>query len=97
MTARGAWGWRATTSVTAGSVSGSGAVTVVKHNGALNLITLRYRLKDVPMKAAKAAFKIGDAEYPAGSLIIESAADRTKKEVESLGLVATAVASAPSV
>jgi hypothetical protein len=83
--------------VTAGSVSGTGAVTVVKHNGALNLITLRYRLKDVPMKAAKAAFKIGDVEYPAGSLIIESAADRTKKEVESLGLIATAVASAPSV
>ena len=32
---------------TAGTVAGTGAVTVVKHNGALNLITLRYRLKDV--------------------------------------------------
>jgi len=82
---------------TAGSVSGTGPITVVKHNGALNLITLRHRLQDVAMKGAKASFKIGDTEYPAGSLIIESAADRVKKEVEALGLVATEVASAPSV
>jgi hypothetical protein len=83
--------------ITAGAVSGSGPVTVVKHNGALNLITFRYHLKDVPMKAAKAAFKIGDTEFPAGSLIVESAGDRVKKEVESLGLVAAATASAPAV
>jgi len=82
---------------TAGSVSGTGPITIVKHNGALSLITLRHRLKDVAMKGAKASFKIGDTEYPAGSLIIESAADRVKKEVEALGLVATEVASAPSV
>jgi hypothetical protein len=49
------------------------------------------------MKGAKASFKVGDAEFPAGSLIIESASDRVKKEVESLGLTATAVASAPTV
>jgi hypothetical protein len=82
--------------VTAGAVAGTGPVTIVKHNGALNLITLRYRLKDVPMKAAKAAFKAGDVEYPAGSLIIESASDRVKKEVQSLGLAAAAAAAAPS-
>jgi hypothetical protein len=75
----------------------AGAVTVVKHNGSLNLITLRYRLKDVAVKGARAAFKIGDVEYPAGSLIIESASDRVRKEVESLGLVATSVATAPTV
>ena len=83
--------------VSAGAVAGSGPVTVVKHNGALNLITLRYHLKDIPIKAAKAAFKIGDADYPAGSLIVESASDRLKKEVESLGLSASAVAAAPAV
>lgn len=82
---------------TAGSVAASGPVTIIKHNGALNLITLRYHLKDVPMKGAKAAFKVGDVEFPAGSLIIESAGDRVRKEVQSLGLVATAAASAPSV
>jgi hypothetical protein len=83
--------------VTTGTISGSGPVTVVKHNGALNLITFRYRLKDVPMKGAKASFKVGEVEYPAGSLIVESAADRVRKEVEGLGLVGVAVASAPSV
>jgi hypothetical protein len=82
--------------VTAGAVAGTGPVTIVRHNGALNLITLRYRLKDVPMKAAKAAFKAGDVEYPAGSLIIESASERVKKEVQSLGLAAAAASAAPS-
>lgn len=83
--------------VTAGAIDGTGPVTIIKHNGALGLITLRYRLKDVPMKGATASFKVGDVEFPAGSLIVESAGDRVRKEVASLGLVATAVASAPSV
>lgn len=82
---------------TAGALAGTGGVTVVKHNGSLNLITLRYRLKDVAFKGATAAFKIGDADYPAGSFIIESAGDRVRREVESLGLVGAAVASAPAV
>ena len=83
--------------VTVGTTTGTGAVTIIRHNGALNLITLRHRLKDVPMKGAKASFKVGDVEFPAGSLIVESAGDRVQKEIASLGLVATAVASAPSV
>jgi hypothetical protein len=82
---------------TAGALSGSGGVTVVRHNGSLNLITLRHRLKDVAFKGAKAAFKVGEVEFPAGSFIIDSAAERIRKEVESLGLVATAAASAPTV
>ena len=83
--------------VTAGTIAGSGPITVVKQNGSLNLITFRYRLKDVPMKGAKASFKVGDVEFPAGSLIVESAGDRVRKEVQSLGLVATATAAAPGV
>jgi hypothetical protein len=83
--------------VTAGSTTGTGGVTIVRHNGALNLITLRHRLKDVPMKGAKGSFKVGDVEFPAGSLIVESADDRVRKEIASLGLVAAAVATAPSV
>ena len=83
--------------VTTGSIAGTGPITVVKQNGALNLITFRYRLKDVPMKGAKTSFKIGDVQFPAGSLIVESAADRVRKEVQSLGLVATAAASTPEV
>jgi Zinc carboxypeptidase len=76
------------------------AAYVVKHTGALNLITLRYRLKDVPVRAAKAVFKLGDVEYPAGSLIISSNSGlegRIRKEIDSLGLVATAVAALPSI
>jgi hypothetical protein len=85
---------------TRGTITGSASTLVVKHTGSLNLITLRYRLKDLPVKAARAAFKIQNDEYPAGSLVIAasgSAGDRVRKEVESLGLVATAVPSAPTV
>ena len=69
-----------------GSIGASGASYVVKHNGALNLITLRYRLKDSAIKGAKTAFKVGDEEYPAGSFIIP-ASDRARREIEALGLV----------
>jgi hypothetical protein len=82
---------------TAGRITGTGATTIVRHNGALNLITLRYRLKDVSTRAATAAFKIGDAEYPAGSFVITGNADRVRKEVESLGLQATLADAVPSV
>jgi Zinc carboxypeptidase len=82
--------------VTAGTVSGTGPVIAVKHNGALNLITLRYRLKDVAVKGAKASFKVDAEDYPAGSLIIP-ASDRARQEIEKLGLVATALSAAPTV
>ena len=71
--------------VTVGRVTGDGSVLVVKDNGALNLITLRYRLKDVAVKAAKDAFKAGSDEFPAGSFIIPSSA-RARQEIEKLGL-----------
>jgi hypothetical protein len=77
--------------------TGSGALTAVMHNGSLNVITLRYRLKDVNVRATKAAFKVGNVEYPAGSFIIEGNTDRVRKEVEALGLTAAALASRPSV
>jgi hypothetical protein len=80
-----------------GSISGVGTTTIVRHDGALNLITLRYRLKDMPIRAATAAFKIGESEFPAGSFVIAGNADRVRKEIESLGLVATMVGSTPNV
>ena len=82
---------------TAGRIAGTGPITVVKHNGSLNLITLRYRLKDVAVKGAQASFKIGDEEFPAGSLIIDTAGERVRKEAAALGLVAVATATAPTV
>ncbi len=80
---------------TAGTVAGGqGSVLAVRHNGSLNLITLRYRLKDVAFKSAKAAFKAGGQEFPAGSFLVP-ASDRARKEIESLGLMAASLASAP--
>ena len=83
--------------VTSGAVTGSGNTTIVRHNGALNLITLRYRLKDLTVRAASASFKAGDTEFPAGSFIITGDSDRVRKEVTTLGLVATTVGNAPDV
>jgi hypothetical protein len=80
----------------AGAIGAPGATYVVTHNGALNLITLRYRLRDAAIKAAKASFKIGDEEYPAGSLLVP-ASDRARREIEALGLQAAAVQQVPQV
>jgi Zinc carboxypeptidase len=84
--------------VTKGEVRGAGApsVFVVRHNGALNLITFRVRLASETIKAATRAFKIEDEEFPAGSLIVP-ASSRARGEIEKLGLVATALPSAPEV
>ncbi|HUQ86105.1 MAG TPA: hypothetical protein VM096_01020, partial [Vicinamibacterales bacterium] len=79
-----------------GAIGASNSIYIVSHNGALNLITLRYRLKDTPIKAAKSSFKVGDREFAAGSLLIP-ASDRARREIETLGLQALAVQSAPDV
>jgi len=87
--------------VTKGSVAGStGSVIVVHHNGSLSLISLRYRLKDIAFKGAKASFKIGDTQFPAGSFLVQvtgDAAARIRKQIEELGLTATMTASMPQV
>lgn len=82
---------------TPGRITGSGSTLVVHHTGALNLITLRYRLRDVAVRAASEEFKVGEATIPAGSFIIAGADDRVRREVEALGLTATAVGSVPDV
>jgi hypothetical protein len=80
-----------------GTVTGTGPVTAVMHNGAIGMVTLRYRLKDVPVRAAKASFKVGNVEYPAGSFVFDGNADRVRREVEALGLTAAAMAAKPAV
>ena len=85
--------------VTPGSVaatSGPGSLLVVKHTGALNLITFRYRLASTAMRATLAAVTIDGQTFPAGSFVVaDSPAART--EVEALGLSAAAVDKAPDV
>lgn len=83
--------------LTAGRVAGAGPVTVVRHNGSLNLITLRYRLRDLAVRAAKTAFEAGGESFPAGSFIVSGEAGRVRTEVEALGLQAAALPAAPAV
>jgi hypothetical protein len=86
---------------TKGTVSGTaGAFYAVRHNGSLNLITLRYRLKDLSIKGAAVSFKAAETEFPAGSFLIPvngGQAARVRNQIENLGLTATALAAMPAV
>jgi hypothetical protein len=75
-----------------GAVKGSGPVTAILHNGSNNLVTLRYRLKDLKFEAIEQPSK----DLPAGTLLVASS-PRVKAEVEALGLQAVAMAAAPDV
>jgi hypothetical protein len=79
-----------------GEVKGSGGVTAILHNGSNNLITLRYRLKDLAFEAIEAPAKAGNTELPAGTLLVASS-PRVAAEVQRLGLQAVAISSAPDV
>lgn len=87
--------------LTKGAVDGStGSVIAVRHNGSLNLITLRYRLKDLAVKGVRASFKVGDSDFLAGSFVISvnaNQASRVRKEIENLGLVGAMLPAIPSV
>ena len=76
----------------AGAVKGEGAVTAIVHNGSNNLVTLRYRLKDMKFEAIEQASNA----LPAGTLLVASS-PRVKAEVEKLGLQAVALAATPDV
>ncbi len=82
--------------VVKGEVKGSGTVAyAVLNYGSNNLISLRYRLKGSKVQANEAAFKSGDTEIPAGSLIVP-ANDASKTAIEQLGLKAIALAAMPN-
>ncbi len=82
-----------------GTVAGAGPLVAVAHNGSNNLITLRYHLKDLKVRAAERSFTAGGRDFPAGSLVIDaaSAGDRVRKEIAQLGLIAAAIPAAPDV
>jgi hypothetical protein len=79
----------------------AGPFVAVAHNGSANMITARYRLKDLKVRAAERPFKAGDAEFPAGSFIVDAgggeALGRVKAAVAQLGLSAALMAAAPDV
>ena len=80
-----------------GTLSGTGSLYAVAHFGSNNMITLRYRLKDMKVQAAEKEFKQGDATFPAGSFVVSGDGARVKNEVEKLGLTAVALPAAPQV
>ena len=75
--------------VTRGTLHGQpgAGMLIVRQNGALGLTTLRFRLRDIAVKALRKPLKVGEAEYPAGSFVLPSS-DRARAEIEKLGLVA---------
>src|ERR1043166_3987591 len=83
-----------------GTISGSATASAyaVLENGSNSMITLRYRLRDVRVRAVEQAFKAGGQEMPAGSFIIggDSYA-KLKAACEPLGLTAVALSSPPAV
>ncbi len=78
----------------AGTVKGDGPVTAILHNGSNNLVTLRYRLKDVKFEALDQPAKANGTDLPAGTFLVASSL-RVKSEIEKLGLQAVALAAAP--
>ncbi|HEY7913940.1 MAG TPA: M14 family zinc carboxypeptidase, partial [Blastocatellia bacterium] len=78
------------------------AAYAVAHTGSNNMITLRYRLKDLKVQAAEQSFRSGEREYPAGSFVIEGRQGgkdlypRVKAEVEKLGLMGSALSAMPA-
>src|SRR5258708_30017280 len=88
----------------AGTVTGGKATAgyAVAHYGSNNMVTLRYRLKDLKVEAVEQSFKSGNNELPAGTFIIpanQSGKDvpgMVKKAVEELGLTAVALNELPS-
>ncbi|HVX38745.1 MAG TPA: M14 family zinc carboxypeptidase [Gemmatimonadaceae bacterium] len=84
-----------------GTVAGNGtAGLAVAHYGSNNMITFRYKLKNVPMKVAEKEFTADGVKFPAGSFIVTGSPaelQAAKAAVESLGLTAAALSSVPTV
>jgi Zinc carboxypeptidase len=81
-----------------GGIEGTGSVLVVDHTADNNIVTFRFKNKDVKMLAAEDDFELAGHKFRAGALIVPDA-DRAKLEpmLKDLGLSAWAVASAPAV
>jgi len=78
--------------------AGSGSVYLVNHNADNNLVTLRYRLKDVAMETAEEPFESGGRKFNRGSFIIRKApVAELRQAATDLGLQVYAVDAAPVV
>ncbi len=78
------------------------AVLVVPHHGANAMTTLRYRLKALDVRALEQPLTAGGTTFPAGSFVIattqggRAVTDEVRAQVQTLGLDAVGLPSAPS-
>jgi hypothetical protein len=85
------------------TTSSSARAYLINHNTDNTLATLRFRLKDVKMRAAEDSFKVGDQQFNTGSFIIKAEGNpsdlkqRLESAVVDLGLKAKAVDKLPEV
>ena len=79
--------------------SGSAAMAyAVLDNGSVNLATLRFRLKDLPIQVAEQSFQQANISIPAGSyLFAADALPKLQPAVEALGLTAIPLMAKPTV
>ncbi|MBC8032153.1 MAG: hypothetical protein H7Z16_18865 [Pyrinomonadaceae bacterium] len=81
-----------------GAINGTGAVYLINHNADNNLVTLRYRLKDVAIEAAEEPFEAAGRKFNRGTFIIRKAnANELQRVAGELGVPVYAVAEAPKV
>jgi hypothetical protein len=75
----------------------------IAHYGSNNMISLRYRLKDLRFESVEQSFKEGNTEFPAGSFIVpvgqggKDVQARVRSAIEQLGLTAAALTTMPNV
>lgn len=89
-----------TTVALKGTTTGNGtAALAVAHLGSNHMVSLRYRLRDVPMQVTEQAFTADGVTFPAGSFLVTDmarAAD-VRRAVEELGLTAASLRELPTV
>ena len=87
--------------VALGRVAGDGtAALAVAHLGSNSMVTLRYRLRDLPMQVVEQPFTAEDLDFPAGSFIVTGTPaqlQQARGHVESLGLTGAALGEVPNV
>jgi Zinc carboxypeptidase len=86
--------------VAKGRIAGRGSAGLaVAHFGSNNMIAVRYKLRDVPMKIADRSFTAEGIEFPAGSFVIAAPGNvaAARAAVEQLGLTAAGLSALPSV
>ena len=83
-----------------GNVSGDGPVFLVKDTGQESLLAARYRLGSFDVEIAERPFRVGVAEFPAGSWILpakDGLAAAVRSVANELGLDFVSAASVPEV